>query len=204
MFDEFETKTEIATVSTQATNLVNFSESMKEAGFDGLELTGMSIDRIKLHEGTFKFGMEEADIGNSFDCIIQSTKRLFVIRQFEGQDAETYYSYDRNGSTKTDGSSAEDILNSWADEGYAKPDVKEYLEAVAILTNRDDDLEGQIVMLSIPPASRSKLAPVAMNGYQKYGKLLNQLVVRASVGKTVGEGSKKYRPWVFSLVGVAQ
>lgn len=183
------------------TSMTNFSANMADMGFEGLDLTGMSFDRIKLHEGVFKCGSDESELGQNFDCVVHSTRRLFVVRQHSGQDAKTYYSYDSKGLTNTDGSSAEDTLAEWSDEGFEQPDIKEYLEAMVTLVNRDDEWNDTMVMLSIPPASRAKLSGVFAQSLQRFKATPDQVIIRCSVGKQVGEGTKKFRPWSFKLIG---
>ena len=183
--------------------MTNFSVQMAEAGFDGLDLTGMSFDRIKLHEGTFKLGSEEVMLGNEFDCIVHGTRRLYVVRQHTGQDAKTFYSYDPKGATTVDGSSTEEMLAEWAEDGFEQPDIKEYLEAMATLVNRDDEFEDQMVMLSIPPASRAKLSGAFAQAMQRLKATPDKIILKCLVGKQVGEGTKKFRHWAFKIVGLA-
>lgn len=200
--DKQPTTTAVAISASEhtSTSMANFSANMADMGFDGLDLTGMSFDRIKLHEGVFKCGSDEAELGTSFDCIMHSTRRLFVVRQHTGQDAKTFYSYDSQGRTNADGSSAEDTLKEWEEDGYT-PDIKEYLEAMVTLVNRDDEWDDTMVMLSIPPASRAKLSGVFAQAMQRLGATPDQVIIKCSVGKQVGEGTKKFRPWAFKLVG---
>lgn len=192
-------------VTEQRTNaMAQFSQEQAAAGFEGLDLTGMSFDRVKMHEGKFLLGSEEAELGTEFDCVIHNTRRLYVVRQSTDQDAESYYSYDSTGATFTDGSSATGKLQEWLDEGYggedAPLDIKEYLEAMATLVNRDDEYDQQMVMLSIPPASKARLAGAAAQAYTKMrGARLDQVVTQCQVGKKVGEGTKAFRPWVFKI-----
>lgn len=186
--------------------MANFSAQMAEQGFEGLELTGMSFDRIKLHEGQFKLGQEEIELGAEFDCTIHSVRKLFVVRQSTDNDAESFYSYDPKGSTFTDGGSAREKLEEWLEDGYgtedAPLDIREYGEATATLVNRDDEFDDQMVMLSIPPASRARLSGAAAQAFQKFkGALLSDVVVRCMVGRKAGEGQKSFRPWVFKVVG---
>lgn len=194
-------------VTEQRTNaMAQFSADQAAAGFEGLDLTGMSFDRIKMHEGKFLLGSEEAELGTEFDCVIHNTRRLYVVRQSTDQDAESYYSYDATGATFTDGSCAAEKLQDWADEGYGGEesplDIKEYLEAMATLVNRDDEYDQQMVMLSIPPASKARLAGAAAQAYTKMrGARLDQVVTQCQVGKKVGEGTKAFRPWVFKITG---
>lgn len=183
--------------------MVDFSEKMAELGYEGLELSGMSFDRVKLHEGTFKLGAEEFDLGSSFDCSVLSSRRLYVVRQHTGQDAKTFYSYDSKGLTNIDGDSAEETLKEWAEEGYETPDIKCYLEAVVTLVNRDDEHDGNIVVLSVPPASRKKLGVVIAQGMHKYKTVPENFIVKCQVGKQVGEGTKKFRPWIFRIAGLS-
>jgi hypothetical protein len=193
-------------VAAQRTNaMAQFTQDQAAAGFEGLELTGMSFDRIKMHEGKFLLGSDETELGTDFQCVIHSTRRLFVVRQSTDNDAEAFYSYDSEGKSFTDGSSAAEKLEEWADEGYGGEenplDIKEYLEAMVTLVNRDDEFDGQMAMLSIPPASKARLAGVAAQAYTKLrGAKLNDVVTQCVVGKKVGEGTKAFRPWVFKAL----
>ena len=195
----------VTVAEARSNALKQFTEEQAAAGFDGLDVTGYSFPRIKLHEGKFKIGEDDEDLGESFDAVIQTTRRLYVVRQHDGQTAEVYYSYDKDGRTLADGSSADATLAKWLDDGYGTEDtpldIKEYLEALAILVNREDEHEEAMVMLSIPPTSRDKLSGAAVQAKQRFGALLSDVVVKCQVGKSRGEGTKKYRPWVFTLAG---
>lgn len=209
--------TEVATVAEPAAKAVSVTEQRTNAmaqftqdqaamGFEGLELSGMSFDRIKLHEGQFKLGSDETELGTEFSCVIHSTRKIFVVRQSDDNDAESFYSYDPQGKTFTDGSSAQEKLDDWADDGYGTAenplDIREYLEAMATLVNREDEHDGSMVMLSIPPASKARLAGVAAQAYTRFKQAsLDQVVTQCQVGKKIGEGQKAFRPWVFKVVG---
>lgn len=197
--------TEVKTMSGNA--MTQFTQDQAEAGYEGLELTGMSFDRIKLHEGQFKLGSDEIELGSSFDCIIYGTRQLYIVRQDASNDAEAFYSYDAKGKTFTDGTSAAEKLQEWIEEGYGTEDspldIRPYLEATAVLTNRDDEHEGLMVMLSIPPASTARVAGVAAQAKMRYNKSLAEVVTRATVGNKIGEGQKAFRPWTFKMVGSA-
>lgn len=180
------------------------SNELAAQGFEDLELTGFSFDRIKLHEGKFKLGTEEFDLGEEFDCIIHSTRAIYVVRQSTDEDAEVYYSYDPKGLTLSDGTPADDLLAEWRDEGYATEDnpvdVKKYLEVMVTLTNRDDEYNDSMASLSVPPASRDRLAGAAAMAKQKFGCSPDGVITRCKVGKKTGEGKKAFRPWVFQAV----
>ena len=188
-------------VQAQANAMAQFTDTMAEAGFEGLTLSSMSFDRIKLHEGQFKIGSDEAELGTDFDCIVHAIRKIFVVRQSTDNDAESFYSYDAKGATFTDGSSAAEKLQDWLEDGYGTEDepldIREYLECTATLVDRDDEYDEQMVMLSIPPASAARFSGVAAQAYMKFkGALLSDVVIRCTVGKKIGEGQKAFRPWV--------
>ena len=197
--------TQVASVTEQRVSAMQqFSADQAAAGYEGLDLTGMSFDRIKMHEGKFLLGSDEKDLGTSFECVIHSTRRLFVVRQDESNDADSFYSYDPKGLAFTDGSPSEEKLAEWQDEGYGVEgnplDIREYLEAMATLVNRTDEHEQTMVTLSIPPASKARLAGVAAQAFQKFQKAtLGDVVTQCTVGNKVGEGNKAFRPWVFKV-----
>lgn len=185
-----------------------FSESMAEQGFEGLNLTGMSFDRVKLDEGKFLLGSEETEIGEQIDVNILSTRNIYIVRQGAFKDAELFYSYDKKGLTHSDGTSAQATLEEWAAEGYGvegQPlDIKEYIEAMAQLKNRDDEYDEHMVSLSIPPASKDRVAGAFAVGTRKYNCAPGELIIQCSVGKKIGTGEKAFRPWNFKAIGVNQ
>lgn len=195
----------LSVTEKQVSAMAQFTQQQAAAGYEGLELSGMSFDRIKLHEGQFKLGSDEAEIGTEFDCVVHQTREIFVVRQSEDNDAKSFYSYDPAGKFLTDGSSAKEILEEWLEDGYGTEDnpldIRKYLEAMATLVNRDDEYEGNMVVLSIPPASKARLGGAAAQAYTRFkGATLGDVVLRCAVGKKVGEGQKAFRPWVFKVV----
>lgn len=185
-----------------------FTEDMAQQGFEGLELNGMSFDRLKLDEGQFVLGSEEIKMGESIQVNIMTTRSIYVVRQHSGQKAEMFYSYDPQGLLKSDGSSAAEILAEWAADGYPSEDeplqIKQYLEGMAQLVNRDDEYEGHMVSLSIPPASRPRLAGAVAVGQRKFACGPADLIIKCTVGAKIGKGDEAFRPWVFAAEGIMQ
>lgn len=183
-----------------------FTKNMAEQGFEGMELTGMSFDRLKMHEGKFQLGSEEISLGEEIHVNIMSTRNIYVVRQHSGQKAEMYYSYDADGENFTDGSSAAETRAEWLDDGYGTPDeplqIKQYIEGMAQLVNRDDEYEGHMVSLSIPPASKQRLSGAFAVGMRKYSCLAGDLIIKCSVGKKIGTGDEAFRPWLFAADGM--
>lgn len=202
-------KTESTAVATNAerhaTAAEQFTQDMAAQGYEGLAITGMSFDRLKLHEAKFQLGSEEISLGEVIDLVVLSTRNIYVVRQFAGEGAEMFYSYDKHGRTLSDGTSAQDTLDKWKDDGYGTPDepldIKEYIEAMSQLKNRDDEYNDHMVSLSIPPASKARLAGAMAVGIRKHQCAPGDLVIRCSVGKKVGTGDKAFRPWNFTAIG---
>lgn len=206
---EVAVRTESTAVATNAerhaTASEQFTQDMAAQGYEGLAITGMSFDRLKLHEAKFQLGSEEVSLGESLDLIVLSTRNIYVVRQYVGEGAEMFYSYDKHGLTLSDGTSAQDTLDKWLDEGYGDADhpldIKEYIEAMSQLKNRDDEYNDHMVSLSIPPASKARLAGAMAVGIRKHNCPPGDLVLRCSVGKKVGTGDKAFRPWNFAAIG---
>lgn len=185
-----------------------FTAEMAAEGYEGMNLTGMSFDRVKLHEAQFLLGSEDVKLGESIQVRIMSTRSIYVVRQHDGQKAEMFYSYDPAGKFKTDGSSAKDVLDEWLEEGYGDAEnplqIKQYIEGMAQLVNRTDEYDQHMVSLSIPPASRDRLAGAFAVGKQRFKCHPGDLVIECKVGNKVGTGDEAFRPWVFKAHSVAQ
>lgn len=186
-----------------------FENEMAAQGFEGMQLTGMSFDRVKLHEAQFLLGSEDTQLGTAIKVQIMSTRKIYVVRQFSGNGAEMFYSYDPAGKFKTDGSSAEETLAEWREDGYGTPEapleIKTYIEGMAMLVGRDDEYEQHMISLSIPPASRDRLAGAFAVGRQRF-KCTDpaNLIIECKVGAKVGSGEEAFRPWIFKAVGLAE
>lgn len=184
--------------------MAQFTEDLAAQGYEGMQLTGMSFDRVKLHENDFKLGSDEISLGQVLDVQIMSTRPLYIVRQYEGNGAEIFYSYDKEGKFGTDGSSAQETLDAWKEDGYgvegALLNIKEYSEAMAQIVGREDEHEGLMVMLSIPPASRNRLAGAFAVGRQRLHVDPSNLIVRCKVGNKIGSGEEAFRPWVFTAL----
>lgn len=209
--------TAVTTVSEQKKSAMqSFTADAAAQGFEGLTLTGMSFDRLKLNDKHFQLGIDETNVGIKLLFALLATRNVYIIRQFDGKGAELFYSYDKEGRTNTDGTSAQETLDKWAEDGYggdpasgnAPLSVKEYIEATVQLKNRDDEHDEAVVMMSIPPASKQKLGGAVAVGQMKFSKQLGrqpgigEMLYEASVGPKVGSGEEAFNPWVFKAVGL--
>lgn len=181
-----------------------FETSMAEQGFDGLTLGGMSFEQIRLPgEGQFLIGQEDQELGKEFDCVIQNTRSRYVVRQSNEEEAEMFYSYDPKGLTDSEGNDMSEKLQEWREDGYDKPVIKRYIEAMAIMVNAGER-DGMMVMLSIPPASVQKFAGFIAQQQFMRKQLPSQYITRCVVGKKVKrDGGSSFFPWSFQNAGPA-
>ena len=201
------TSTEVAvTAAPSATQVATSSQGAKqfldyqaEQGFEGLELGAFSFDRLILNNGVFQLGQEKEDIGRSVNFIIMSTRSQYIVSRTDDQDDDNvFYSYSADGSTKTDGTSAQELLDEWKEDGYDKPVIKKYLEVMAEIVD-DPDREGMMVSISLPPTAQQRFGGVVFQAARRFGTGPDGVVITAEVGKTVVVGKKSYNPWTFKI-----
>ena len=186
-------------VATSSQGAKQFLDYQAEQGFEGLELGAFSFDRLILNNGVFQLGQEKEDIGRSVNFIIMSSRSQYIISRTDDQDDDNvYYSYSADGSTKTDGTSAQDILDEWKEDGYDKPHIRKYLEVMAEIVD-DPDREGMMVSISLPPTAQQRFGGVVFQAARRYGVGPDGVVITAEVGKTVVVGKKSYNPWNFKI-----
>lgn len=189
----------VAPSSSVASGLAAHLTQMEEEGFADLEVNAMSFDRVKLHEGSFKAGDNDFDLGKNIKFKPLAIKAVYLFSQSDDDDAETFYSYCPNGSTLTDGTSSEETLAEWKADGF-EPVSRAYQEVLAELVDRDDDWDGEIVSLSIPPASRSRFGGVTAISSKRNNCSIGDLIISATPSEMLkSRGGASYRRWVFKL-----
>ena len=196
----------LATATPHGTsNLAAFVKQQADQGVEGIGGDSFSFDRSKLEDGEFLKGSDEENIGNEFKFRVLKSRPIYVVRQSEDNDAESFYSYDPNGQTLTDGNSAKEKLDEWREAGYGTDehplDIRKYLELFALMI--DGKYDGEMVSISIPPSGVSRFGGKVVEAEMRHGLGTGQVIFKASVGKKVGEGQKAWKPWNFSLVGPA-
>lgn len=177
-------------------------EELADDGYGGLELGFGSFPILKLeNEGIF-VDTEENEYGKSFKCIIFPTRSKYVVKNTKcetSKQEEVVYSYDR--VTSTDGEPLQDIIEQWAEDGFGF-EIKHYLEAPAQIM--EGEFEGEMVMLSIPPASRNKLSGYFYkNRMRGYGSA-DSYITECECGKKVTSTDHDFYPWKFNYVGPAE
>lgn len=205
--DTPEVKSESREVAQKASTQVaassnNFQASMADQGLEGLELGFGSFPILKIiNEGRFE-DEDENDYGTEFTAVVQSSRIKHLYRQANTQDGDVHYSYDgvnllgatEDGSTTVDG-----LKREYTEYGY-ELEVKDYLEVVVLMDDADSDYDGEMFILSIPPASKAKFSGV-MATMQLKGKSVKETPIMFSVGKKrkSKRGNASYFPWAFKI-----
>jgi hypothetical protein len=99
-------------------------------GFEGLDFGFGSFPICKLDDGVFVANDEE--MGDSFTCVIQSSKKKILYRTIVGpnETPQLAYTYDDEFTTKSE--RVADVLADWK-RGGDKYTRKEYLDVTAFL-----------------------------------------------------------------------
>lgn len=179
----------------------NAIKDLATAGFDGLGLDFSSFVGIVLDKGEFVTTDGDVIEKEGFSVILQSSRAKFCFRSGHenDKDTEVAYSYDENADQDPSSDVAEKIA-AWKaedDVGYSK---KKYLEVSAMVVDAGelDKLNGQLVLMSISPASIG-----GISGYLFQQKLKGndpfEITTRVERGAKNTKGDFDYYPWAFKV-----
>jgi hypothetical protein len=190
----------VPAVAEAAKGNVNVMADLAGSGFEGLEINFTSFETIVLEKSSFTCAQSERKIKEDFVVTIQSTrnKYLFSSTHEKADDREAVYSYNVNADTQD--KEVMDKIAAWKEQdqvGYVK---KTYIEAVAIVEDdkANGDLNGEMVILQIPPASIGKLSGFLAQQRLKGRGLPNAYSTVVGVGGKIGDGQTAFYPWIFS------
>lgn len=170
--------------------------------FTCLETGFGSFPRVKVNRG--KFEIDDKPFAASFVANIFDARSQYVYRDRDDDDKNTrvLWSYDQRITTS--GELIEQEIAKWEAEGFMDHDMKRYVEAVATITScpESPEVEGQVVLLSIPPTSEKRMA-----GYQVVLKRTRNKhipdVLTLIKADTIASSSRTWDAWVFSFAGLA-
>lgn len=196
---EVSTQTQSTAVATQGSG--NFQQQMADQGLEGLELGFGSFPILKIvNEGKFE-DEDENDYGEQFVAVVQSTRIKHLYKQAGVSEGDVSYSYDGVNllSASENGAATVEALKAEYEElGYSL-EVKDYLEVVVTMQDPESDFDGEMFILSIPPASRTKFSGVVAT-MQLKGKDVKTTPILFSVGKKrKSKGGSNYFPWSFKI-----
>ena len=177
------------------------TESAEPDGFEDLEgeIGFGSFPIMTLQNG--KFSIDGVEIGVEIDVIMQQSRAKHLYKE-GGVEETDYLVYSYDEVHDTGGRLLESIFEEWAEQDIPRDKIehKKYSEAVALVI-AEGEYKGQLVLLSIPPASIKRFA-----GYRTELKVLRkgatpqQVVTRLCIGKTVKKEKKTFNPWNFKYV----
>ena len=193
-----------AVATAPASQSVNVISTLNDDGFGGLEINFTSFETIILEKSSFACTQSERKVKEDFIVQLQSSreKYMFVSGHPENEsgesDREIHYSYDKN-SDKNDPELAAKI-KSWKEEDGVGYSVKTYVEVLAVMVDdqANGDLNGEMVLLQIPPASIGKFSGFVVQQKLKGRGKPTDYQTKIGVGAKIGEGKKAFYPWTFT------
>jgi hypothetical protein len=159
-----------------------------------------SFPTIKLDKHLFV--IKDGEEVTEFLCHILATrpKWIYKTEKTEKGSEELFYSYDQQ--LATNGRKVEDILADWRADGLKLKECREYEECVVLM--HSTSLEGEMALLSVPPASTGRLS-----GFRTQQNLLrkvelDKVITRVKTGAKITTKSKDtFYPWDFKFVCMA-
>ena len=174
--------------------------ALEESGFHGLDFGFGSFPMITLqNDGTYQ-SSEGGSLGSDFYCILLgSTPKWIYKNDQKGPAEDFFYTFDREFSVQ--GEPIDDILAGWKQKGW-EHEVKKYLDVQAQLVTDDDD-NGTIVLLSVPPTSITKFSGYAATVAGRHKRNLSAVITHVTLGDKVTKVKYPFHPWAFSFHGDA-
>ncbi len=173
---------------------------LADEGFEGLEINFTSFEVIILEKSAFATASGKK-VKEDFEVTLQKTrsKFLFASLHADSDKVEAIYSYNEHADVEDPEVMAK--IKAWKDQdqvGYTK---KRYIEALAIMLDdkATGELNGEMVLLQIPPASIGKISGHIVQGRMKGFHAPSDYTTIVGVGPKIGEGQKAFYPWVFSI-----
>ena len=176
-------------------------DQMAAAGFSGLHIDWTSFPTIVLDKGEFCTSdgnnLEKQDV----NVRIMQTRARYVLRTktAEDDDAELAYTYNMGELLDPESDVAIKVAQ-WTDNSL-QYDIKEYIEAVAMVEDEDHSLNEQMVLLQIPPTSTGRFSGFMTSNQLSKKKMPPDYITRCYRGEKVTKAKKPFYPWAFEYVG---
>lgn len=171
------------------------------AGFEGLHIDWTSFPTIVLNGTQFETSDGNPLGVDEFHARLQQSRKRYVYRTSVAvdDDAELAYTYDPSELDNSDSELAKKV-EQWKSDGLDFA-VKEYIEAVAVIEDEDCNLNGQMVLLQIPPTSTGRFSGFLTANAMSKGKAPQEYLTRFHRGEKVMKAKKPFTPWAFSYAG---
>lgn len=146
-----------------------------------------SFPIVKLDKQEYE--VENETLGQAFDCVMLKAQEKQLHRV---SDSELLYTVD--GVLDSKGRPVEQIHAEWRAKGL-KWVVKTYIEILALMQGGPKD--GELVILSIPPASNNRLGGYRASLQLMRGKRLSEVVTTCGLGPKLKVDGNTFYPWAF-------
>jgi hypothetical protein len=187
-----------ATMTPGATSIQTsaIQAELSQDGFAGTEFGFGSFPLISLqNNGTFQ-SSEGGSLGTEFYVnLLGSTPKWIYKNDQKGPAEDFFYTFDNEVSVG--GEPVADILEGWKARGW-KFEKKKYLDVQAQMVTDDED-NGTLVLLSIPPTSINKFSGYLATVKGRHGLDLKSAITRCHLGEQVTKVKHPFHPWAFSL-----
>lgn len=170
---------------------MDVAQIAKAQGMEGLDFNQYGVLPLcSLNKGMFRLS-DGTSLGVEFVCVIQGSRAKYLYKtatKENSPDFEVAYSYAEN--LQDDPNTAEKI-QGWAQKGIGY-EVKKYLEATCVLPDR------QVILLSIPPTSISRLSTHVVN-LTMARKKISQVKTRVYIAPEVTKAKMPFTPIGFAI-----
>ena len=178
----------------------NFVQQAADDGFEGVELGYFSFPTIKMPgEGIFE-SSTGVNLGKYVDVVITGSKPKYLIKPANAGAKDKRIAFSADAQVSIEGKTLADLKKEW---GVDALDIKKYLDVPAKLISSDksNDLDDQMVMLSVPPSAVQRFSGyLAELSFLGKGKP-TQVITRCKVGAKITNDNGDFYPWLFECKG---
>ena len=183
---------EIAPVTANA----KLAQVAAEEGFEGMDFDGYgTFPMVSLKQGTFSCN-EGWSLPDTFYGILQSTRKKSIYKNgLPDSDPNTDFFYTYDQITSVSGDMVEDLVAAWRAKGWT-PVIKPYIDATITLVGGEHD--GQVIILSVPKSSISRLS-VHWANMKASGRPYSEIVTEVKKGPLTKSKGFEFTPILFSI-----
>ena len=192
-----------ATMPTVAVQQNKALGTLAESGFAGLDIDWTSFPTVVLDNGEFCTADGTSLETKQILVRLVTSKKRFVLRTKvadpENDEPELAYTYNLAELQDPESELAQKVLK-WKTEDDLDYDIKEYIEAIAVVEDEDSSLNEQMVLLQIPPTARGKFSGYVASNQLVKKELPGQYITRCYAGAKVTKTKKPFVPWAFEYI----
>lgn len=181
---------------------VSAKQKLADMGFDGLDLDWTSFPTIVLDKTEFATSDGHSLDTSEITVRLQGSRKRYVYKTKTASDddePELAYTYDLS-EQEDEESDLYKKIEAWRQEGLGWV-VKEYVEAFAVVEDANSPLDGQMVMLQIPPTSKGRFAGYVQSNLLGKKRSPSEYLTRCCRGEKITKAKQPFYPWKFEYLG---